>query len=170
MTKLDDTQERDLETIRQLFQANLPVLEKLRQEYEYAVYRAKKPIVDAIEEAREDGIPMRRITEISGLFKYPQQLEKWMAPDETVIARLEEGGQAAEVAETFSDQLDNAETVTRDARTGVISVHHFGTVYEVPAYGSEYDIWTPEDPEIPVEVYELIKDKFPGFVALGEED
>ena len=83
MTKLNDTQERVLQAVKATFADTLPVLQKMEEDYEYAVYRAKKPLREAVEDALENGVPLKRLALDAAGFKYPQELKLWLEPSGT---------------------------------------------------------------------------------------
>ena len=63
MTKLNDIQERSLQGAVDTFNSILPVLQKMEEDYEYAIYRAKKPLRDVVDEALANGVPLKRLAE-----------------------------------------------------------------------------------------------------------
>lgn len=169
MTKLNDTQAHLLEMVKDSYQAVLPVLDQLEAEYQYAVYRAKKAVQDAVSEALEAGVPMTQLSKEAAGFTYAQKLEKWLDPHPSVRDRLD-SDLTFSTADTYKDSLDQIEAVTRDAQTGKILVTYMGDQYTINAFGPDEAPWAERVDSVPLGVYDLIREKFTGFVDLGEED
>lgn len=168
MTRLNEVQETMLQKMRQMFVSLTPVLEDLETEYDKADYLTKKPLRDAVTEARAAGIPMSTIVKDGTGFPYVKKLEQWLYPPEWKLERIAAlGDREGELH--FEVDISSVEAVTR-LRTGEFEVLLNGDTYLVPAIGSELDIMADRDPDMPQEVYDLIETRHPGFVVLEEED
>lgn len=170
MTNLNDHQEKLLRVVKETFDDVMPVLDKMKAEYEYAEYRAKKPLQEAVEQAIAGGVPMSRITKEGTNFTYPQKLTNWLATPQSVTDRLEGGDVALQATDTLEDGVSDIETVTRDPRTGAFKVWQGTRPYEVKAFGPDDAAWAEREENIPQVVYDLISDKYPDFVLLEPED
>lgn len=171
MTRLNDTQEQLLASVKIAYEDVTPVLKQMRDDYEYAVYRAKKAIRDAVVAAQEGGVPMSRIVTEATDLKYGQKLKAWLQPDESVIDRVMAGGDARLAAsDTYEEELESIETVTRHPSTGKFNVTYKGNSYVVSAMGPDEDCWGAPEEGVPMGAYELITDRFPGFVLLEDDD
>ena len=170
MAILDDKQEQLLQAVKAVYEDVVPVLKKMEEDYEYAVYRAKKPIRDAVEAATEGRVPMARIVSDATNFTYPQKLRLWLRPSDELMERMVETDVPQQAAEIYTEDIESIRTVSRDPSTGEFSVTYQGHDFRVAAMGPDEEPWASKEPDIPVGVYELIESKYPGFVALDEED
>lgn len=170
MTKLNDTQERILQGVKDTFADILPVLQKMEEDYEYAVYRAKKPLRESVDDALANGVPLKRIAEDAAGFAYPQKLKLWLRPSDALMERLAGGDVVLQTADTFTEDIESIESVTRDPKTGVFHVTHRGGEYKVPALGPDEEPWSSREQSVPQAVYDLIAAKYPSYVVLDEED
>lgn len=170
MTILNETQEQLIVSVRANYDALSPVLAKMQEEYEYAVYRAKKPLRDAVDAAQEGGVPMSRIVSEGTDMRYAQKMKAWLLPAECVIERVLDGDVTTAANDTYTEVLETLTTVTRNASDGKFNVIYNGSQYDVAALGPDSDPWATEDSSIPPQVYELITEAYPGFVVLGEDD
>lgn len=170
MTILNEKQEQLLETVKTTYADVVPVLKKMEEDYEYAVYRAKKPIRDAVDAALEGKVPMSRIVSEATDFTYPQKLRTWLRPSDELTNRLIENDVPQQAAEAYTEDIESIRTVSRDPSTGEFSVTYQGHDFKVAAMGPDEEPWASKEPDIPVGVYELIESKYPGFVVLEEED
>lgn len=170
MTILNEAQEQLLASVKTAYDDVTPVLKEMRDEYEFAVYRAKKAIRDAVVAAQDAGVPMSRIVAEATDMKYGQRLKAWLQPAECVVDRVMAGGAVLENTETYAEELNSIETVTRHPSTGKFKVTYDGSDYEVSAMGPDADCWGAQEPGVPEEVYELIKNRFPGFVLLEDDE
>lgn len=170
MTILDDDQLRMLKTVRERYQDVQPTLDRLQLEYQLAVYKAKRPVQDAVDEAMESGIPLSKIAMDAVGFSYPQKLRRWLEPDPELAVKLAGGDTVLHAAETFEDEVDTIESVTRSPQDGSFSVVYKGDTYTVSAIGPDTEPWSTREEGIPQGVYNLIVSKYPGFVVLNEED
>lgn len=171
MTKLNDVQQQLLDGVRTAFDDVAPVLKKMRDDYEYAVYRAKKPVRDAVVAAQEGTVPMARIVGDATDLRYAQKLKAWLQPAESVIDRVMEGGDAQLAAtEAYAEDIEAIESVTRHPSTGKFTVAYKGSEYTVSAMGPDEESWAAVEEGIPPGVYDLISERYPGFVVLDDED
>lgn len=170
MTNLNDRQEQLLETVRVTYNDVLPVLKKMEEDYEYAVYRAKKPIRDAVDAALEGRVPMARIVNDATDLGYAQKLKIWLRPSDDLVKRFEGQDVPVQAVEAYTEDIESIETVSRNPNTGEFKVMFGGDEYIVPAMGPDEEPWASEDPSVPEGVYQLIEKKYPGFVALGDDD
>lgn len=171
MTLLNDEQEQLLNTVKVAYEDILPVLRRMEDEYEHAVYRAKKPIRDAVAAAQEGRVPMARIVEDATDLRYAQKLKAWLLPPEGVVERAMDGSAAlVETPSIYAEAIESIETVSRNPKTGVFSVDLLGSEYLVPAMGPDAEPWAEREAGVPQEVYDLIKERYPGFVTLEEDD
>lgn len=171
MTNLTKAQESLLEGVRKTYEDVTPILTRLQEEYEYADYRAKRPLRDAIDVAREAGVPMSRIVKEATEFTYPQALTRWLEPAPSVQDRLSapKTEEPQPETETFAEELEDIRTVVRDGSTGIFKVNYKGFDYEVRAIGPDEEPWTTREEDVPSGVYELIESEYPGFVVLEED-
>lgn len=171
MTKLNDTQEHLLRAVESAYQDVAPVLAKMEEDYEFAVYRAKKAVRDAVAAAQEGRVPMARITQDGTDLRYAQKLKAWLQPAESVVERVMEGGDVQlQAAEIYADDIESIESVTRHPGTGVFAVSYKGGDYSVAAMGPDAEPWAPRDMSIPEGVYLLIGERYPGFVVLDDDE
>lgn len=170
MTILNENQEQMLVSVRTTYDDVLPVLMQMRDEYEYAVYLAKKPIRDVVEAAQEAGVPMARIVADGTDMQYAQKLKNWLQPTESVINRIMGGDAPISAVDTYSAVMESIETVTRNPSDGKFNVTYNGQEYTVPALGPDSEPWATEDAALPRGVYDLITERYPGFVVIGDED
>ena len=171
MTNLNDVQEQLLDAVKVAYADVIPVLKKMQDDYEYAVYRAKKPIRDAVAAAQEGRGPMARIVEDATDLRYSQKLKAWLQPPESVVERVMEGGDVQlQAAEIYTEDIESIESVSRHPATGVFTVAYKGNDYEVSAMGPDSEPWAALDPSVPHGVYELIQLRYPGFVTLDDDD
>lgn len=170
MTNIDDGRGSLIRTVKDAYTSVQPALEQLLEDYEYAVYRAKKPVRDAVEAAVEAGIPMKKIVAEATDFSYQQKLTRWLAPPPTVAEKFEDEDEVFQATEQMKDTVDAVVTVARDERTGVVKVWHGTKTYEVTAIGPDSSLWAERDPSVPNKVYELILERYPDFVLLEDEE
>lgn len=168
MAKLDEVQQGQLEAIELAYEQVQPVLEQLEQDYEYAVYRAKKSVTDLIQVALDNRVPMSRVTEQLG-FSYPMQLQRWMQLPEELKHRLEGGDQNLQAVETYTNEVESIQAVIRNPKTGEMEVTYQGKQYNVRAIGPDDSPWAARDESIPYGVYDLIVESYPGFVVLEND-
>lgn len=169
MTILNEEQEHALEVAKEAFSAIFPVLEEMEAEYEYAVYRAKRPLQELVTQATELGVPASRLAKEAAGFPYPQKLDKWLEVPPSVLERLE-GDLVFSANDSYQDKLGEIETVTRNPKDGKITVQYLGETYVIAALGSDESPWAERDENIPLGVYDMIREKYPTFVDLGEDD
>ncbi len=169
MTKLNDTQERVLQAVKATFADTRPVLQKMEEDYEYAVYRAKKPLREAVEDALENGVPLKRLALEAAGFKYPQKLKLWLEPSEELLARLS-GDVVLQTSDQFADDVESIKTVVRNPKTGEFEVTYKGEFFSVSALGPDAEPWSSRDTTVPQGVYDLITDEYPAYVVLEEDD
>lgn len=169
MTKLNDRQEHLLSTVEDVYLETVDTLTNLEREYEHAIYIAKKPIRTAVEQAEQGGVPFSRITSTMG-FNYPQKLKGWLRPADSVVDRLMDETEKPTDLGVFEAEVLQVQSVSRDSSNGVITVHYLGEEYKVSALGPDTEPWATKEPGVPDEVYKLIEEKFPGFVALEDEE
>lgn len=170
MTILNDKQVQLLETVRTTYNDVIPVLKKMEDDYEYAVYRAKKPIRDAVDAATDGGVPLSRIVSEATDLTYPQKLRIWLRPSDDLLDRLVGDDVPLQASETYAENIESIETVSRSPHTGAFTATYGGSDYTVPAMGPDAEPWATREEDIPEGVYELIATKFPGFVVLDEDD
>lgn len=170
MTILNDTQEQLLVAVKKAYEEVTPVIKKMEEEFEHAVYRAKQPVRDAVDTATDSRVPMSRIVSEATDLKYAQKLINWLKPSEAVAARLEDNSEAVQLTEEFTEEIESITTVHRDPSSGEISVLYQGMTFSVPSLGPDTEPWTTKDENIPPGVYKLIEDKYPGFAVLDEDE
>ena len=170
MTILDDKQEQLLQAVKSVYEDVVPVLKKMEEDYEFAVYRAKKPIRDAVDAATNGKVPMSRIVSDATDFTYPQKLRAWLRPSDSLMERMIESDVPQQAAEVYAEDIESIRTVSRDPNTGEFSVSYQGHDFKVAAMGPDEEPWASADPDIPQGVYELIESKYPGFVVLDDDD
>lgn len=171
MTKLNDAQEQLLQAVKVAYDDVAPVLAKMEEDYEFAVYRAKKAVRDAVAAAQDGRVPMARITQEGTDLRYAQKLKAWLQPAESVVERVMDGGDVQlQAAEIYTEDIESIESVTRHPSTGVFAVSYKGGDYSVAAMGPDTEPWAPRDWSIPNGVYELIEARYPGFVVLDDDD
>lgn len=170
MTILNEQQEQLLEVVKTTYADVVPVLNKMEEDYEYAVYRAKKPIRDAVDLALEGKVPLSRIVSDATDFKYPQKMRNWLRPSDNLLDRLVDTDVTQQAVEAYTEDIESIRTVSRDPSTGEFLVVYQGRDYTVSAMGSDVEPWATVEPDIPQGVYDLITSKYPGFVALEDDD
>ena len=171
MTNLNDVQEQLLDAVKVAYADVIPVLKKMQDDYEYAVYRAKKPIRDAVSAAQDGRVPMARIVEDATDLRYAQKLKAWLQPSDSVVERVMEGGDVQlQAAEIYTEDIESIETVSRHPSTGVFTVAYKGDDYEVSAMGPDSEPWASRVESVPQGVYDLIQSRYPGFVILEDDD
>lgn len=170
MTRLNERQTRLLATVRETNEQIQPTLDKLNLEYEIASYKAKAPVREAIEAAIEDGVPFSRVMREGMGFTYPGKLKEWMQMPESMAKHIMNQDLVEATATEFDSTVADAAVVTRDDTTGVFSVVYRGEKHEVKSYGSDGDFWSSADASIPQAVYDLIREEFPSWVLLEDED
>lgn len=170
MTILNEHQQQLLEAVKTTYADVVPVLKKMEEDYEYAVYRAKKPIRDAVDAALEGKVPLSRIVSEATDFTYPQKLRTWLRPSDELTDRLIENDVPQQAVDMYAEDIESIRTVSRDPSTGEFSVVYQGQDFKVAAMGPDEEPWASADPDIPQGVYELIASKYPGFVVLDDED
>lgn len=170
MTILNDTQEQLLTAVRNAYDDVTPILRNMHEDYEVSVYRAKKPIRDAVESATTGGVPLSRIVSEATDLKYPQRLKAWLRPSDVVVDRLITGDVQMEATDTYAEEINKIETVSRDPSNGKFTVVYLGSEYTVAALGPDSEPWATEDENIPKGVYTLIEKRYPGFAVIGDDD
>lgn len=170
MTILNEQQEQLLETVKTTYDDVVPVLKRMEEDYEYAVYRAKKPIRDAVDAALDGKVPMSRIVSEATDFNYPQKMRTWLRPSDELMDRLIENDVPQQAVDTYAEDIESIRTVSRDPSNGEFSVLYQGHDYKVAAMGPDEEPWASLEPGIPQGVYDLIQSKYPGFVALDDEE
>lgn len=170
MTRMNNTQEALLDAVKAANRELMPVLQKLEDDYEFAVYTAKRGLRDAIDNATAGGVPMRRITEDGTGFQYPQKLKNFLRPSDRLAHRLVAGETGGLEESIFTETVETIEGVNRDPNTGDFTVFLRGHSYVVKSFGSGADIFSVRDQDIPDEVYTLIGEHNPGYVVMEEDD
>lgn len=170
MTRMNNTQEALLDAVKAANRELMPVLQKLEDDYEFAVYTAKRGLRDAIDSASAGGVPMRRITEDGTGFQYPQKLKNFLRPSDRLAHRLVAGETGGLEESIFTETVETIEGVNRDPNTGDFTVFLRGHSYVVKSFGSGADIFSVRDQDIPNEVYTLIGEHNPGYVVMEEDD
>lgn len=171
MTILNEEQEQLLNTVKVAYEDILPVLRRMEDEYEHAVYRAKKSIRDAVAAAQDGRVPMARIVEDATDMRYAQKLKSWLLPPEAVVGRaMDESAAQVETPSIYAEAIESIETVSRNPKTGVFSVVYNDNEYTVTAMGPDAEPWAEREADVPQEVYDLIQGRFPGFVVLEEDE
>lgn len=170
MTKLNDEQQGMVEAMRQLHEDLAPVLERMEDEYQYAMHLAKQPLRDAVEEAKAAGVPMSAITESGFGYGYPAKLMKWLYLDDETLVRLERKHEDVKLSAKLTEHVNSVESVIRDPKSGVFTVLYNSGEYKVSAIGSDNESWATWESHIPQGVYDLIAEKFPGFVVYKEDE
>lgn len=171
MTNLNDRQEQLLETVRTTYDDVLPVLKRMQEDFEYATYRAKKPIRDAVDAALEGKVPMARIVNDATDLGYAQKLKVWLRPSDDLVKRLTEDTDVPiQATETYAEDIESIETVSRNPNNGEFRVMYGGEVYTVAAMGPDEEPWASTDGAVPQGAYDLISKKYPGFVVLEDDD
>ena len=177
MVTLNGVQLALLKAVSEEFQKLEEPLGQLQAKFRVTEYNMKRNVIQAIENAREAKVPLARILKETGSVTYPAALERWMTkPEEleTVTAErevaLSEGftEQPAVAEEAGSDT--ETQVVLRNHRTGMLTVLTDGKEYEVLAMGPETDLWAARKEDIPQEVYDLIKETYPSFVVLDDDE
>lgn len=175
MTKLNGEQKQLLNDVRNAMNAVRPTLEKMEEEYDFAVYRAKGPVIAAINRARESKIPFSRIaTEGLGL-PYSSSAEKWLSPPEAAyevalsVAQAHSKDEGTELKEKLDETMESALTVTRNSFDGMFTVNLADGEYRVPSFGPDGEAWSRYDASIPDDVYATIEEHYPGYVVLRDE-
>lgn len=174
MANLNEKQERLLANVGRVLEQVTPNLNRLREDFDAADYRAKAPVRDAISAALEADVPFSRIVKDGMGFSYPAKLKDWLRPPGGLFAGAPvpaaEPVSTRQTAEQFSDAVDAVKTVTRDADTGEIKVHYLGMEYVVKSLGTSKEFWSSADPAIPQGVYDLIQREFPAWELLEDEE
>lgn len=161
MTNLDAQQLRLLQTIAVAKGQVDPALEKLKQEYEQAVFNAKAPVLVAVEAARKAGVPFNRIATEGLDMGYAMKAKQWLsAPDNAA---------PIQVVTTEAPTVTHG-GVVRDPSTGAFRVPFEGKLYEVAAIGPDDEPWSEADPTIPQQVYDMIREHNPRWTLLEEDD
>ena len=174
MTLITDAQKKLVANIeREYMQAETKV-RKLTDDYEYAVYLAKQGLRQAVAEAREQGVPMRRIASDGMGSQYPQQVDRYLSYPHSVTIRLAAAQRREEPEQVIPDEFEPEApvlySVYRHDETGTFSVIWEGKNYEVRSFGPDSEAWTSREEDIPQQVYDLIIEKYPSFVVLDEDD
>ncbi len=164
--KLNDTQKRLLTAIKNLKEQLDPALAQLEDEYHLAEFKAKSPVLDAIRAAQEAGVPMNQISKEAMGMTYVAKLHAWMSPPPSLVAALLEGSLEAKTEVL----LTKVSTVTRDSATGDFVVLYQEHEYRVPAFGPNDTPWSTADPLTPEGVYDMIREEYPAWVLLPDED
>lgn len=170
MTVLTDGQQQLLDSVREVYQGITPVIVRMETDYEQALYRAKKPVRDAIDLALDNGVPMARIVNEATDLGYPLKLKQWLAAPESLADPDDVEDVPEQAVEIYAEDIESIRTVTRDPRNGEFLVVFQGMDFKVPAMGPDSEPWAVADSEIPQGVYDLVTEKYPGFVVLGEDD
>lgn len=169
MTVLNDRQTQLLETVKTTYDDVLPVLKKMEEDYEYAIYRAKKPIRDAVDAALDGSVPMARIVNDATDLGYAQKLKVWLRPSDDLVRRFEGKDVTLQATEAYAEDIESIVTVSRTP-DGVFNVMYEGEQYKITAMGPDTEPWATKEPQVPQGVYDLITTRYPGFVAMGEDD
>lgn len=177
MVTLDGVQLALLKAVSEEFQKLEEPLGQLQTKFRVTEYNLKRNAIQAIENAREANVPLARILKETGSITYPAALERWMdKPEELETVTVEEG---VTLPEGFSMETTapkevgsdtETHTVLRNHRTGMLTVLTGGKEYEVLAMGPETDLWAARKEDIPQEVYDLIKETYPSFVVLDDDE
>ena len=164
---LKDDQIKELETLKSVREQVEPQLLRIQREFEAALFRAKKPIIDAIHNCENVNIPRIRIAQEGMDISYTKKMDSWMSPPEH-LAETESGM----VTDPGSDVVVSppVRTVIRNPKTGVITVTFEGNEYSIPAIGPDHLPWASLDESIPNSVYDMVKETYPGFEVLDDED
>lgn len=170
MAKLNEKQQRLLNTVRETHEQIMPSLRKLQEDYEYAVFRAQAPVIDAIRTAEVEGVPFKRITEEGMGFTYPMKLRQWIQPPESVVRRLMSTDVAVATSEVFENTVAEVRAVSRDSHTGEFTVTYQGNVFTVPSIGPDNEPWSSADPHTPQGVYDLIKQEYPTWELMEDDE
>lgn len=170
MTRMNSTQEALLDAVKTTYRELMPVLQKLEDDYEFAVYTAKRGLRDAIDSATAGGVPMRRITEDGTGFQYPQKLKNFLRPSDRLAHRLVAGETGGLEESIFTETVESIEGVTRDPNTGDFTVFHKGDSYKVKSFGSGADIFSVRDSNVPDEVYAVIGEHHSGYVVMDDDE
>lgn len=176
MVTLDGGQLALLEEVAKAYRDLEDPLKELQKRYRITEFRMKRKVIQAIENARGAKVPVARILKEMGEVNYPAALERWMTPPEgmeaePVEAETEFTDDAVEALNAV-EALAHRETppVVRDARTGMLTVLWDEKEYKVLAMGPESDLWASREDGTPQEVYDLIKQTYPSFVVLDDDD
>lgn len=169
MTNLSPAQEEMLANVGETYEEVARQIQATEDDYAYALYNLKTPVRDAVEHARNNGVPMNRIAPLCGNM-YAQKLNRWLSIDPGVLIRRATGEVRVTptVREEVKEIIEHIETVTRNPQTGVFTVQYDGQTHKVQAYGPDEEAWASPEDTTPPEVYELIKDKHPGFVVVED--
>lgn len=170
MAKLSERQQRLLDTVKETRSQIEGPLRTLADDYEYAEFRAKAPVRDAIEEAEKGGVPIKRITEEGMGFTYPAKLRAWVQAPESVVRRLMQGTFSAPLNVGFEEVVASVTAVSRDDSTGRFSVMLDGVQHTVDSYGPPSEPWSEPNSAIPQSVYDLIKKEFPQWELIEDEE
>lgn len=177
MVTLDGGQLALLEEVAKAYRDLEDPLKELQKRYRITEFRMKRKVIQAIENARGAKVPVARILKELGEVNYPAALERWMTPPEGLEAgpgeaEAELTDDDAEEALSAVEALAQRETppVVRDVRTGMLTVLWDGKDYKVLAMGPESDLWATREDDTPQEVYDLIKQTYPSFVVLEDDD
>lgn len=176
MVTLDGGQLALLEEVAKAYRDLEDPLKELQKRYRITEFRMKRKVIQAVENARDAKVPLARILKEMGEVNYPAALERWMAPPEgleaePVEAETEFTDDAVEALNAV-EALAYRETppVVRDVRTGMLTVLWDEKEYKVLAMGPESDLWASREDGTPQEVYDLIKQTYPSFVVLEDDD
>lgn len=175
MTKLNEEQEELLTSVRKAMTAATQALEKIKEDFEAATFRLKTATIDAIKAAEDGGVPFSRITRDGMGFSYPQETRNWMEPPSWAKVMVDgvatvDPVKPTKVTKELHSELKATSSVTRNTRSGIISVVHNGEAYKIKATGPDGECWATKDQKIPDEVYQKITATYPGFVALEDSD
>ena len=177
MVTLDGGQLALLDEVAKAYRDLEEPLKELQKRYRITEFRMKRKVIQAVENARDAKVPLARILKEMGEVNYPAALERWMTPPEGMEPGLEEveagfTDDDAEEALNAVEALAHRETppVVRDARTGMLTVLWDEREYKVLAMGPESDLWASREDGTAQEVYDLIKQTYPSFVVLDDDD
>lgn len=168
MVALNDKQQRLLNNVKETLESIQPTLDKLEEDFQYAHFRAKAPVIDAIRAAEVGGVPFKQVVELG--FKYPAKLQKWLQPPDAVVRRMLSTDVAVATNEVFEETVAQVRAVTRDSFSGEFKVHYQGNVFTVPSTGQDMAPWSVADNLTPQGVYELIKQEFPAWELLEDDE
>lgn len=172
MTNLNEVQERLLASVAEVNAQIKPDLDRITEAYELAIYRAKTPVRDAVQAAREGKVPMNRILRDGMGMSYPGQYRQWNEPPAALVQVTATPAAAPTVVveNDFAEAALGVNTVVRNSANGIITVNYAGQEYQIASMGSAEDIWSSADPAVPQVVYDLIQERFPAWELLEDED
>lgn len=164
MTRLNDTQARLLASVQKLKAQADRTIETIQKEADLAEFKAKSPVVQAIDEALKGGVPFRQMVEALDM-SYSNRLKQWMQPPNWMVQDM-----VASNTTGITNVAQEMKLVSRDPKTGEFRVKYLDETYTVPAMGPDDEAWSSADPNVPSAVYDKIKEQYPGWVLLEEEN